>query len=67
MTSYLIYTLLFVFLLKIVEGNIVKPSRKIIIPNIQKLQGVGVRGRLMCGAIPLNSTKVKIVDLDPRK
>ncbi|VDK40111.1 unnamed protein product [Gongylonema pulchrum] len=27
-------------------------------------QGVAVRGRLLCGAVPANGTKVRIVDLD---
>jgi hypothetical protein len=32
-----------------------------------RLQGVAVRGRLLCGTTPLKGTKVKIVDLDASK
>ncbi|KAI1730129.1 transthyretin-like family domain-containing protein [Ditylenchus destructor] len=32
----------------------------------KRLQGIGVRGRLLCGRTPLNATKVKIVDVDIR-
>lgn len=33
----------------------------------KRLQGVGVRGRLVCGQYTLNSTKIKLVDVDPSK
>ncbi|KAH7719959.1 Protein TTR-40 [Aphelenchoides avenae] len=37
-----------------------------IAPPLKRLQGVAVKGRLMCGSSPLKSAKVKIVDMDPR-
>ncbi|KHN84963.1 Transthyretin-like protein 46 [Toxocara canis] len=34
--------------------------------NIPRLQGVAVRGRLLCGKVPLTGAKVKIIDVDTR-
>lgn len=36
-----------------------------IAPPLKRLQGVAVKGRLMCGRNPLSAAKVKIVDMDP--
>jgi hypothetical protein len=34
------------------------------IANAMRKQGVAIRGKLLCGLVPLNATKVKIVDTD---
>lgn len=41
-------------------------SLAVLIPRIETLrkQGVAVRGQLMCGSVPANGTKVRIVDID---
>jgi len=34
------------------------------IANALRKQGVAIRGKLLCGTVPLNAAKVKIVDTD---
>ncbi|KAL3112473.1 hypothetical protein niasHT_015958 [Heterodera trifolii] len=54
------------FLPKFCQYSLVVFALLFVLIDSHRLQGIGVRGRLLCGKMPLVGAKVKIVDLDPR-
>ncbi|KAL3072521.1 hypothetical protein niasHS_017495 [Heterodera schachtii] len=54
------------FLPKFWQYSLVVFALLFVLIDSHRLQGIGVRGRLLCGKMPLVGAKVKVVDLDPR-